>query len=102
MSDGYVVPFQIGSQSRPGFGKLAEECAELIHVIGKFIATGGATQHFDGSNLNDRLVDELGDVLAAAEFVIRANDLNCDAINVRRDVKLCRFLEWHLEGTRPS
>lgn len=87
--------FSFGSKVWPGIGKLGEETGELQQVMGKLIATGGAAEHWDGSNLHRRLEDEIADVLAAAEFVIRTNRLDLNAIKERKRKKLTRFYGWH-------
>lgn len=98
-------PFGIGSDLWPGASKLIEECGELVQVLGKLIATGGDTAHWDGSDLGDRLVEEIGDVLAAANFFAWVNRLPQDQISVREHRKRHLFMFWQQEQsgrTRPS
>jgi NTP pyrophosphatase (non-canonical NTP hydrolase) len=90
--------FAIGDQEWPGLSKLTEECGEVLQVIGKLIASGGLVEHWDGSNLKERLETELGDLKAAIAFVIKHCNLDGTAI-VRREVeKLRRFSIWHSSG----
>lgn len=88
-------PYSIGSELWPGLSKLSEEAGEVIQVVGKLIATGGEEQHWDGSNLRKRLAEELGDLLAAIEFVALKNGL-ADTFT-RAEEKLKLFEKWHLE-----
>jgi len=87
-------PYAIGSDSWPGLAKLAEEAGELIQVVGKLIAASGRTDHYDGTDLRQRLVDECGDVLAAVRFFAEANDLTA-AVESRAVEKLAVFRHWH-------
>lgn len=90
-------PFSIGSDIWAGTSKLVEETGELGQVLGKLIATGGNLEHWDGSNLGDRLCDELGDVLAAIGFFIAVNELDDARIEHRRLVKQGQFAIWQVE-----
>lgn len=92
--------FSIGSNVWPGLSKLIEECGEVIQVCGKLIATGGAEQHWDGSNLRDRLVEELGDLDAAITFVAQECDLDLPSFAIRSWEKFERFQAWH--GSQPA
>ena len=86
----------IGSDVWPGLSKLSEECGELIQVIGK-IAAYPDSPHPDGSDLRQRLMEEMADVAAAIEFVQITNweAFNPTAFTDRRRLKLGRFLRWH-------
>lgn len=87
-------PFSIGSVVWPGLAKLAEECGELVQVVGKLIATGGRTDHWSGLTLRQALIEEMGDVLAAVAFVGAHNDLDDHAVAERCAAKLAMFAEW--------
>lgn len=88
-------PYSIGSDLWPGLSKLIEECGEAMQVAGKIIATGGEVEHWDGTNLEDRLIEELGDLMAAAEFVAeRVGQEFVDAVIDRSAVKLRLFRTW--------
>ena len=63
--------------------KLAEECGELVQVLMKTQAYPNSTIHPDGSNLRDRLTEEIGDVLAAIELVCSTHKLDYDLILIR-------------------
>ena len=54
-------PYSIGSDHWPGLSKVIEECGEVIQAAGKIIAANGDGQHWDGSDLRQRLEDEIAD-----------------------------------------
>lgn len=86
--------FAIGSKKWNGLAKLSEESGEVVQVIGKLTATGGEAEHWDGTNLRDRLIEEIGDVLAACVFVGEYNGF-IDEIGVRAATKLTIFRQWN-------
>lgn len=88
-------PFSIGQNVWPGTAKLAEECGEVVQVIGKLVATGGRTDHWSGLTLRAALVEEMGDVLAAIRFICDTNGIPADAVNQRAEMKLALFKDWH-------
>jgi NTP pyrophosphatase (non-canonical NTP hydrolase) len=90
-------PYSIGSDHWPGLSKLIEECGEVIQVAGKIIATNGETAHWDGTDLRERLQDELGDLVAAVAFVGERNHLDQDRVLARVDEKSDLFDRWHVE-----
>jgi NTP pyrophosphatase (non-canonical NTP hydrolase) len=89
-----IPALAIGSKTWPGLGKLLEESGELQQVIGKLIAYPEGP-HPDGTNAISRLHDEIGDVLAACQFVVQTNNLDAEHIMRRRARKLSRFVGWH-------
>lgn len=89
-----IPPFAIGSRLWPGAAKVSEEAGELIQVIGKLVAYPD-NQHPDGSDLRERLIEEVGDVLAALDYFVFASGLPWSAINAREDEKHKRFWRWH-------
>lgn len=90
--------FSIGSAVWPGVSKLIEECGEVVQVAGKLLGAKGERAHWDGSDLKERLESELGDLVAAINFVTIHCGLDDDAI-VRRSVEKIRaFTRWHLDG----
>lgn len=93
-------PLSIGSGTWPGIAKLTEESGELLQVLGKLAAYPSVLEpHPDGTDLIARLHDELGDVLAAIDFVIGANpEINAASVQRRAAVKLARFEGWHQEA----
>lgn len=94
--------FFIGADRWSGLAKLFEESGELVQVCGKLVGNGGENRHWDGSLLWDRLGDEMGDVLAAIDFVIAhapAKQLY-ERVQARREEKLKTFGRWHIETSR--
>lgn len=91
------VPFSFGSDIWPGLAKIVEEAGETQQVIGKFFGSAGVEDHFDGTNLRDRLVDELADLRAAIGFVVEHNGLDADRMDERTAAKRARFEGWHAE-----
>ena len=54
--------FSIGSDVWSGISKLIEEAGEVTQVCGKLIAIAGASEHWDGTDLRERLEDEIADL----------------------------------------
>jgi hypothetical protein len=94
-------PYSIGSTIWPGLSKVSEEMGELGQVLGKLLGTGGVISHWDGSNLKDRLIEEIGDLSAALRFFVEENNLDADALGARHDQKLALFRKWHDAQTLP-
>ena len=64
------TPFQFACPRWPGLAKLAEECGEVVQVIGKIIGTAGTMRFRDGQTIDrSRLVEEVGDLKAIIGFV---------------------------------
>ncbi len=87
--------FAMGDKEWPGLSKLVEEAGEVSQVCGKLIATRGKEEYWDGSNLRERLIEELGDLQAAMLFITKHADLDAAAIGERTKKKLQLFEEWH-------
>lgn len=90
--------FSFGAKIWPGLSKLAEEAGEVVQVIGKLIMTQGDVNHWDGTNLKDRLEEEVADVIAACTFVIDYCGLDEPKVLVRAGQKLGMFKKWHEAG----
>lgn len=104
--------FSIGGDLWPGLSKLIEECGEagdvlpelilqkllgrVQQVAGKIIGNEGRRDHWDGSNLNVRLADELDDLEAAILF-IRQHNPPLQRMSMRVSHKLNLFNKWHRE-----
>ena len=81
-----------------GLAKLLEECGELSQVAAKKLAYFHTTDHPDGAgSLNNRLQDEIADVIAACLFVANTFKLDVEVISDRRDRKLALFDQWHAD-----
>lgn len=92
-------PYSMGGATWPGISKLVEEAGEVCQVAGKLLGTGGAVEHWDGSNLRERLQEEIADLMAACQFVIDANGLDAGVVRARAALKLEIFNQWHRAGT---
>ncbi len=83
-----------------GLVKLSEECAEAIQVAAKLIAypelqsPDNLDLHPDGTDLRIRLEEELGDALAAIEFVRSKLQLSRKRIDQRQAMKGMLFIKW--------
>jgi NTP pyrophosphatase (non-canonical NTP hydrolase) len=92
-------PYSIGSDHVPGLSKLVEECGEVAQVAGKVVGFGGLGDHWDGTNLAERLADELADLEAAIIYIKQHNTLPDRGYRVAD--KLQKFNDWHRQQ-RPS
>lgn len=96
------MTFAIGDQDLPGLSKLTEEAGELLQVVGKLMATHGMAEHWDGTDLRERFVLELGDLSAAIQFVV-SRVLTLEEVRVLRArirEKYAKFEQWHgTQGT---
>lgn len=78
-----------------GLAKLLEELAELAQVSAKKLAYMETDKHPDGAgSMKERLEDEMGDVLAAIDFVAIKLDLDYARIEGRKLEKLITYQEW--------
>lgn len=86
------------TMSNNGLSKLVEECGEVLQIAGKLLAYPDG-KHPDGKgNLNERLQDEMADLLAAIQFVCEAKGLDRRwAIHHREAEKLATFRAWHAD-----
>jgi NTP pyrophosphatase (non-canonical NTP hydrolase) len=97
-------PYSIGSDVLPGLSRLAEEAGEVVQVIGKILGAGHLGTHFDGTDLRQRLLDELADLTAAVAFVGDKNVLPWADVEQRAERRYRQFCEWHEQwsaGVRP-
>lgn len=90
-------PYAIGHEHWPGLGKLAEECGEVLQVVGKIIGTGGERMYWDGQDLRERLQSELTDLMAALRFVVAMNGLDSQAMLDGANAKMALFRQWHAQ-----
>lgn len=89
--------YSLGSDKWAGLSKLIEEMGEVQQVAGKLIATNGEPDHWDGSDLRQRLTGELADLAAAIIFFTEANGLDTAQFHERRAKKCKTFGVWHQE-----
>lgn len=87
-------PYCIGSDEWNGLSKLIEELGELQQVCGKLVGSEGSIAHWSG-NLQDKFVEELGDVYAAMDYFIEQNLVDLDSdIAYQAHRKLQTFRQW--------
>jgi len=85
-----------------GLAKLSEESGELLQVAGKMLQypllqTAGNMTHPDGTNLRATMQEEMGDLMAALDFVRVKLELDQQAIIDRWQSKLRLFQQWDSE-----
>lgn len=90
------------SMKQNGLGKLTEEAGEMLQIAGKLIQypelqTLRNVAHPDGTMLHRRLEEEMGDTVAAINFVISKLNLSASAISLRAKAKLSLFKTWDSE-----
>jgi NTP pyrophosphatase (non-canonical NTP hydrolase) len=90
--------FAIGAEHWPGISKLMEEAGEVVQICGKLLGTYGETKHWNCPDLKARLEEELGDLLAAADFVQMKCGLDMTRVDKQRRKKRLLFEKWHAEG----
>jgi len=79
-----------------GLAKLLEELGELSQVAAKKISYPNTDDHPDGGlPFSLRLEQEMGNVLAAIDFVIATHELSELNINMRRLEQLRTYHRWH-------
>lgn len=82
-----------------GLVKLMEECGELTQIAAKMVAYPDTDEHPDGKgSMRARLIEEMGDTLAAITVTYEALALDRSAIAARREYKLGLFRQWRDEG----
>ncbi len=91
--------FQMASSVWPGVAKLGEECTELAQLVFKIVGTAGTMEFMDGTRVDPaRLIEEMGDVEAALEFVKRhaLTSVERYAVERRKASKLVTFETWRV------
>lgn len=80
---------------------MGEEAGEFLTVGGKLMGNGGQADHWDGTNLHQRLMEELADLDAAvAWFIGRPENFTEEersAILRRKREKMRLFDTWNAE-----
>lgn len=80
-----------------GLAKLAEECGELLQIVGKKIAYPEGDHPDQVGDLDFRLELEMADVYAALAFVQWKMELSSAYIDMRVRDKLKLFKQWDKE-----
>lgn len=82
-----------------GLVKLNEECGELVQILAKKLAYYHTDKHPDGKgSMQERLQDEMADVYAALDFVVKKNRLDIETMQKRHKEKLALFQQWDFEN----
>lgn len=88
------VPFNAEAKLMEEIGELQIELGQLQQVVAKLVAYPDGN-HPDGAGpLHQRLEDEMGDVQASIDYVIRRLNLNKIRIGLRRKRKFDLFKGW--------
>lgn len=86
----------------PGLHKLVEEAGELLEVIGKILVrpNGDHFVELKGERiLNEDLHDEIADVRAIIDYVVKSSpELDEDRIKRRTEMKLKKYARWVQEN----
>lgn len=83
------------TMSAAGIPKLQEEIGELMAVLGKKLAYFHTDSHPDGKGpLSQRLIEEMGDVIAAISFCSERLALDQKKIQARAEFKLNLYAVW--------
>jgi NTP pyrophosphatase (non-canonical NTP hydrolase) len=78
-----------------GLSKLLEELGELSQIAAKKLAYMDVDEHPDGKgSMKTRMEEEIGDVIAAATFVVFKFGLDQDAIDERATIKIELYEKW--------
>ncbi len=87
------------AMDKQGLTKLQEECAELITIAAKKSSYIHTDIHPDSDiPMSTRLEEEMGDVLAAINFVIKKFGLSEANIGTRAIKKFELYQEWDKES----
>lgn len=91
-------PYCIGSDEWNGLSKLIEELGELQQVCGKLIGSEGNLDNW-GLDLNDKFIEEIGDVQAAMNFFVDKNFSMLTKVAIARQAaeKYTLFKQWDEE-----
>jgi len=74
---------------------LAEECGEVVQIIGKILRHGLESYHPDGGPSNRLLLEkELGDIMTASVMLEMSGDLDHDRIFAAASDKAGRVLRY--------
>ena len=90
--------YDVSSPVLPGLSKVIEELGEALQVAGKYLATDGQSDHWDG-DLDSKMTDEVGDALAALTWFVRHNHdrISQQRVMERKYQKLAIYERWREE-----
>lgn len=88
--------YEIESKEWTGLAKVGEEAAEVLQVVNKIIGNGGKRVYFDGTDLHEKLCEELGDLQAALDFLLnKCEEIDLSPVANRYLKKIKLFHKWH-------
>jgi isocitrate/isopropylmalate dehydrogenase len=94
--------YGIGDEVWPGMAKVIEEMGELQTVMAKIMSCSGGVEYWDGTDLFEKLMEELADVEAALWFFELINEKvrwRRDQLYLRRvRQKQDQYLQWHMKN----
>lgn len=74
---------------------LQEESAEIIQAVSKVFRFGYMSTHPDNSQTNrEHLAEEIGDMLAMIQLVIKNNIVDLDAVEIAKNNKFKKLQKW--------
>lgn len=94
--------YEIESEQWTGLAKVGEEAAEVLQVVNKIIGNSGGRFYFDKTDLHAKLIEEMGDLYAALDFLFNnCKEVNFSPLAARYLLKRKTFQAWHDDATRP-
>ena len=85
---------------------LAEECGEVIQIVGKILRHGYESHHPDGGPDNrQHLMRELGDLLCIMDMMDSENDLSLYDISqfsIKKQFSVHRYTHHQLDSEQPE
>lgn len=83
---------------------LAEECGEVVQIIGKILRRGYESFHPDNPDMTNRqlLEKEIGDVMAAADLMVNAGDVDDDEFLRHARIKQARVRNYLHHQSDPT
>lgn len=74
---------------------LAEECGEVIRIIGKILRFGYASSNPQSGELNrTQLTNELGDLANIIDMMVKAEDLDINLLDYYQGRKSANIHKW--------
>lgn len=92
-----VLLFPNASGVQNVFVKLTQELGPVMQVIGKLMGTGGEMNHWDGSNLRERLEETVVRLYVVGLFASKVCSVE-EQVEERRKKKGSIFNDWHVDG----
>lgn len=92
------MAYNFGDRKWPGLSKVLEECGEVSQVLAKLVGSNGNLDYFGKGSLEDKIVEELGDLHAAITWFIQHNDISAKKVARRSQEKQAKYTKWHNGG----